>query len=76
MLERAAALLGAHELDAIELAQDAHVVGNVPERIAELARELVGAPDPTLVEALQDALAQRMRQRLRKALIELAVGRP
>ena len=37
VLERAAALLGAYELDAVELAQDAHVVGNVPERIAELA---------------------------------------
>ena len=76
VLERAAALLGAHELDTVELAQDAHVVGNVPERIAEVARELVGALHTTLVEALQDPLAQRVGERLCEALVELAACRP
>ena len=75
VLERAAALLGAHELDAVELTQDAHVVGNVPQRVAELAREVVRALHPTLVEALQDPLAKRVRERLREALVQLAVCR-
>ena len=37
VLERAATLLCPHQLDAVELAQDPHVVGNVAERIAQLA---------------------------------------
>ena len=42
MLEGAATRLGADELEAVELAQDAHAVADVaeglPERVGELAR--------------------------------------
>ena len=72
VLERAATLLGPHQLDAVELAQDPHVVGNVAERIAQLAGEFVGAPDAALVESLEDALAERMGERFRKPLVQLS----
>ena len=72
MLERAATLLGPHQLDAVELAQDPHVVGNVAERIAELAGEFVRAPDAALVEPLEDALAERMGERFREPLVKLS----
>jgi hypothetical protein len=64
MLERAPAGLGAHELDAVVLAQHAHVIGDDPERGAELDGELARAGD-ALAEPLQDARAQRMSQRFR-----------
>ena len=77
VLERAAALLGAHELDAIELAQDPHVVGNVAERVAELARELVRAADAASLSrwrirwrrGWESALASRSSSCLREPCI-------
>src|SRR3954466_15496794 len=62
VLEGAATRLGAHELDAVVVAQHAYVVAHDPERGVELYSEVAGAGDP-LAEALEDARAQRMGER-------------
>ena len=64
VLQRAAARLRAHELDAVVVAQHAYVVGDDAERSAKLHGEVARAGD-ALAEPLQDACAQRMSQRLR-----------
>jgi len=63
-VQRAAARFGAHELDAVVVAQHAHVVADDAERSAELHREIARARHP-LAETLEDARAQRMSQRFR-----------
>ena len=71
VLERAADLARAHQLDAIELEQDADVVGDVGQGRVEQARELgrtglAAAP----AQPLEDALPQRVRERLGEIRIE------
>ena len=63
VLQRAADGLGAHELDAVVVAQHPYVVGDDAERGAELDGEIARAGD-ALAQALQDARAQRVRERL------------
>jgi hypothetical protein len=48
------------------------VVGNVAERIAQLAGEFIRAPDATLVESLEDALPERVGERLSQPLVQLS----
>ena len=64
VLQRAAARLRPHELDAVVVAQHPHVVGDDAERSAELHGEVARARD-ALAEPLQDACAQRMSQGFR-----------
>src|SRR3712207_9519148 len=45
VLDRAAARLGAHQLDHREVGEGAHVVADVADRLVELARELARAGD-------------------------------
>jgi hypothetical protein len=62
VFERAATLLGAHELHVAVSQQDAHVVADVAQSFAEFCGELAGASDAGFHEALQDPLAQRVRE--------------
>ncbi len=69
VLEGAADGGGAHELDRFELRQDLDVVADVPERLAQFLGELRRAGD-ALVEGLEDALAERVAERLHQARID------
>ena len=60
MLERAADLACAHQLDAIELEQHADVVGNVGQGRVEQARDLGRAGLAVDAQSLEDALPQRV----------------
>jgi hypothetical protein len=60
VLQRAAARLGANELETVELAQDAHVVADVAQRLTERVGELAGARDAVFAQALQDPEAEAM----------------
>src|SRR4051794_25293892 len=62
VLERAAARLRAYKLYTVVIAQHAHVVGDDAERSVELDGQVPGTGD-ALAESLEDAGAQRMRER-------------
>ena len=62
VLERAAAGLGADELDRAEVVQQADVVADPPERQVELARQLVRARDPP-VEHAEQSVTERVGDR-------------
>ena len=70
MLERAAALLGAHQFDAAEVEQYAHVVGDVAQWRVEQLGELLRTCLAASAQPLEDALAQGVRERLSKIRIE------
>src|SRR5215217_4696025 len=70
MLEGAPALGGADQLDAPELREHPGVVADVPQRLAELGRELLGARH-ALVERYEDAVSDRVRERADDPRIEL-----
>ena len=71
VLERTADLARAHQLDAVELLEDADVVRDVGHRRVEQAGELrragLAAPD---AQSFEDALAQWVRERLGEIRIE------
>ena len=48
------------------------MVGNVAERVAEFAGELVRAADAAFVEPLEDPLAEGMGERFCEPLVELS----
>jgi hypothetical protein len=62
----------AHQLDAIELEQHADVVGDAGQGRVEQARDLGRAGLAVDAQSLEDALPQRMRQRLG----EIGIDRP
>ena len=62
MLQRAAARLGANQLEAVELAQDAHVVADIAQRLTERVGELTRAGHAVFVQALEDPEPEPMRQ--------------
>ena len=63
MLQRAAARLRSHELDAVVVAQHANVVGDDAKWGVELYGEVTWTRN-ALAEPLQDACAQRMSEGL------------
>ena len=65
-----AALPCAHELDEAELVEDAHVVGDVAQWCVERARELRRTRLAARAQSLEDALSQRVRERLGEIRIE------
>ena len=71
VLRRTAPLARVGELDGFEAEQHAHVVAHAPDRLAELVGDLLGARD-ALVQREQDAVPERMRDRLDQPGIELA----
>ena len=70
VLERAADLACADQRDAVELEQDADVVGDVGQGRVQNARELGRTGLAALAQSLEDALAQRVRERLGEIRIE------
>src|SRR5205823_10692000 len=74
VLDRPAAGLRAHQLDAVALLEDAHVVAHVAQRLPELGGQLVRAGDPGVVEAGQYALAEWVAERLGDALVDARPG--
>ena len=63
-------LARAHQLDAVELEEDADVVGDVGQALVETARELARAGLAVRAQSFEDALPQRVRQRLGEIRIE------
>lgn len=70
VLECAADLTCAHQLDAIELEEHADVVGNVGQGRVEQARDLGRTGLAVDAKSLEDALPQRVRQGLGEIRIE------
>jgi hypothetical protein len=63
MLDRAPPLRGAHELDALQLVERAHVVAHVRQALVDHPCDLVWA-GYAVVEDREDVRAHRMRERL------------
>ncbi len=69
MLKRPAVRLGADQLEAVELAQDAHVVADIAERLPERVGELARARVAGFRQALQDPHAEPMREGFGEPLV-------
>jgi hypothetical protein len=69
VLKRPAARLGADELEAVEFAQDAHVVADIAERLPERIGELARARIAGVRQALQDPHAQAVREGFGEPLV-------